>query len=399
MADQLADIQERQLLRKRQPVERLPGGRIRVDGVEYHDLSSNDYLDLALDPRVRQAAIDDIEQNGWGAGASPLITGYSPRHAELEAAIARFESTEASILFPSGYASNLGTLSALAGPNDVLFSDARNHASLIDGCRLSKATVVIFDGRRPETLEAELSRQVGFERRFIVSDSVFSMDGDIAPLGDIVSLARRYDALTYIDEAHATGILGSNGRGAAELLGVESLIDIRMGTLSKALGSMGGFVVGDQTLIDWLVNRVRPYIFSTAFPSAAAAAALKGLEIIQAEPQRRQCISILAMNMKTSLQREGFDIHPSSTPIVPVIVGTPQCAVGLVDILRRKGFWTRPIRQPTVPAGTDRIRISLSASHSTQTVESVLAEVLHHGSARSLRGSSPKFDADHPENR
>lgn len=370
--DQLNALRRAHLGRERRIVERRTAGRVLVDGREYVDFSSNDYLGLAADPRIAQAAQEAVETFGWGAAASPLVGGYQRAHRDLEAALAEFERCPSVVAFQSGFAANLGVIPALVGPGDVVFSERRNHASLIDGCRLSRADVELYDGARLERLADGLDRARDRRVRLIVTDSVFSMDGDVAPLGRLVEIASRSGAALYVDEAHATGVLGAGGRGAAEWLGVEQHIDLRIGTLSKALGSVGGFACTSPALADWIVNRARPYIFSTNLPPAAAAAALAALEIVK-QPDRRERLRRLADRLRCALVAGGCDVGVSAdTPIVPVLVGAAERAVALADHLMRAGFYAVPIRPPTVPEGTSRVRLSVTAAHDDEAVDNLV---------------------------
>jgi 8-amino-7-oxononanoate synthase len=370
--DDLDQWQTLHLRRHRRTIERRGQGRITMNGRDYIDFSSNDYLGLATHPEVIAAAQHAAQKWGWGAGASSLITGYTQAHADLEKEIARFEGTPSAILFPSGFAANLGTLAALAQPGDLILSERRNHASLVDGCRLSRATVRIFDGTEPDRIPSLLDDASRFRRRLIVTDSVFSMDGDIAPLPALAEIAERFEAILYVDEAHATGILGPLGRGAAELMGVEDRVTIRMGTLSKAVGSVGGFVAGSAELIEWLANRVRPYIYSTNLPPAAAAASAKGLEIVRREPTRRLQLIELTNRLRFELAQSGWDTGLSVTQIVPLILGEASTALDLAELLAEGGFWCPAIRPPTVPPGTSRLRLSLSFHHKTNEIMDLL---------------------------
>ncbi len=255
---ELESLKDQHLLRRPSIRGGPQGASVVVDGQRLLNFGSNDYLGLSQDPRLRDAVTEAVRHSGWGSGASPLITGRTAAHAELERHLATFEQAEAALVFPSGFAANAGTLGCLAGDSDVIFSDAKNHASLIDGCRLARATVQIYPHADCHALRDLLVASTQVRRRFIVTDSLFSMDGDFAPLTDLVELAEQYRAILVVDEAHATGVIGAEGRGVCELMGVENLVPVRVGTLSKALGSVGGFVVGRQTLIDWLYNRARP---------------------------------------------------------------------------------------------------------------------------------------------
>jgi 8-amino-7-oxononanoate synthase len=341
----------------RRLVPRGSGGR---------NFGSNDYLGLAADPRVVNAAVRAAEAFGWGAGASALVTGWSEVHQALADDLARFEKTEAAVVFPSGFAANLGTIAALVGPGDAVYLDRLDHASLIDGAWLSGARLRVYPHNDASRLEAILMRDRGrFRRSLIATDSVFSMDGDLAPLAELVDLAERFGAMLLVDEAHGTGVFGPDGRGASSEAGVADRVAIKIGTLSKALGSVGGFVAGSRRLIDWLVNHARPLIYSTALPPSAIAAAQAALQIVQAEPWRRERVRSRAARLRAELSAEGLDVGPSTTsgPIVPVLLGEAERAVNLADRLLDRGFLVPAIRPPTVPDGTARLRISLTAAH------------------------------------
>jgi 8-amino-7-oxononanoate synthase len=356
-------------LRRRLIVRDGPqGATLRVGGREYVNFAANDYLGLAADPRVAEAAERAIAVEGWGAGASPLIVGHTAAHERLERRLAAFEGTEAALVFASGYAANVGTITALVGRGDAVFSDELNHASIVDGCRLSRAAVHVYRHADCSELAEQLRQAAGFRRRLIVTDSLFSMHGDLAPLPDLAELAEEHDCMLLIDEAHATGVLGDNGRGLAELQGVEQSVHVRVGTLSKALGCHGGFVSGSRELIDWLVNRARPYVFSTAAPAANAAAAEAALDIVTAEPHRRQRVLESAAKLRSRLQQQGWNTGPSESQIVPIFVGPSDVALNLAADLREASLWVPPIRPPTVPAGQACLRVSLSYSHSDEMI-------------------------------
>ena len=286
--DELAALEQQKLRRRLLTRDGPQSVRLRIDGRELINFGSNDYLGLAADPRLAHAAAEAIEHEGFGSGASPLITGHGAAHRRLEQRLAEFEGTEAALVFSSGFAANAGTIAALVGPGDVVYCDRKNHASLFDGCRLSRADVRVYPHADCARLASLLAESQKYRRRLIVTDGLFSMDGDLAPLAELAELAARHDAMLLVDEAHATGVFGPNGRGVSEHLGVEDGVHVRVGTLSKALGSVGGFVAGSRSLIEWLVNRARPYVFSTAGPAATAAAALAALDIVRNEPERRR---------------------------------------------------------------------------------------------------------------
>ena len=384
--DELASLERHGLLRRRRQVISLPGARCLVEGRELLNFAANDYLDLAHDPRVIAAAQRALSEAGVGATASPLISGRSAWHVALEESLAGFERQPAAMLFPTGFAANMGTICALAGKNDVIFSDQLNHASLIDGCRLSQARIRIYRHQDLDGLEDELQRcpagspRFGIGRRLIVTDSVFSMDGDLAPLPELCNLAERFEAILIVDEAHATGVLGANGRGVAELQGVEHRIAVRVGTLSKGIGALGGFVAGSQNLIDWLWNRARPQVFSTALPPSICAAAAEAIRLIENEPERRQRLLQSAAEFRRQIVDAGIATVPHALgPIVPVILHTPERAMQVARQLEDEGFLVGAIRPPTVPPGTSRLRITLSSGHDPADIERLVTALQRAG--------------------
>ena len=357
----------------------IPGAFVLEDR-PFLNFGANDYLGLAADPRLTEAALNAAKRYGWGAGASPLVAGWTEVHQSLVESIAAYEKTEAALLFPTGYAANLGTISALVGQSDVVYSDRLNHACLIDGARLSRASVRVYPHNDPAKLNEILEREQGkFRRSLIVTDGVFSMDGDLAPLAQLVEIADRHEAMLLVDEAHGTGVFGPDGRGAASACGVADRIHVRVGTLSKALGSIGGFVAGSKRLIDWLVNQARTQIYSTSLPAAAAAAALEAFTIIEAEPWRREHVLALGSRLRQRLTAAGFDVGHSAGPIVPVILGDVDKTVALSARLRKHGLFVPAIRPPTVPEDTARLRISLSAAHSESDIDTLIAAITDSG--------------------
>lgn len=342
---------------------------------EVVDFGANDYLGLAGDPRLAEAARVAASRHGWGAGASPVVSGRSEPHAELEQRLAEFEGVEAAMLFPSGFAAGAGVLPALVGSRDAIYADAKNHACLIDGCRLSHAERRIYPhndaARLAELLAADAGR---FRRRLIVTDGLFSMDGDFAPLAELGRLADEHGAMLLVDEAHATGVWGPSGRGSVEQAATSApdlpaQVTIRMGTLSKALGAAGGFIAGSRELIDWLSNRARSYVFSTASPPALAAAGLEALRIAQAEPERRERLLASAVSLRDRLASLGWDLAWSESQILPIRIGDPRLAVALSDRLAERGLFVPAIRPPTVPEGESLLRVSLSAQHSADDLD------------------------------
>lgn len=372
--DELNERRRRGLLRRRRRLARVAGPRVRLHGRELVNFSSNDYLGLASDPRLAAAAARAARRHGCGSGASALVSGHLPPLRSLERDLAAWEGAEAALVLSSGYAANLGVLTSLAGPGDAIFSDALNHASLIDGCRLSRARVHVYRHGDMGHLEDLLCREGGAaRRRFLVTDTVFSMDGDLAPLGELAALAQRHDALLVIDEAHATGVLGVGGCGLSTTLSVEEAPErVTVGTLSKALGAQGGFVCGSRRLIDYLVNVARPYVFSTALAPPIAAAARRAVRIVIDEPERRQRLLDLAERLRAGLRDLGFPPTASRCQIVPIIVGGPREAVAWSRRLEERGLLVPAIRPPSVPDGTSRLRISLTAAHTTDDVEQLL---------------------------
>jgi 8-amino-7-oxononanoate synthase len=371
--DELAALERAHLRRRLLTREGPQSVRLSIEGRELVNFGSNDYLALAADPRLAKAASEAAASEGWGSGASPLVTGHSAVHRHLEQRLAEFEGTEAALLFSSGFAANLGAIAALAGPGDVVFCDRKNHASLWDGCRLSRADVRVYPHGDSARLAALLEDTQKHRRRLIVTDSLFSMDGDLAPLAELADLAERFDAMLLVDEAHATGVFGPRGRGVAEHLGLEDRVHVRIGTLSKALGCIGGFVAGSQTLIEWLVNRARPYVFSTAAPAATAAAAIAALDIVRDEPERRSNLLTRSQLLRDELRHQGWNTGASASQIIPIIVGDPQRAVDLSSQLRGRDLFVPAIRPPTVPDGEACLRISLTAGHADEMVSALLA--------------------------
>jgi 8-amino-7-oxononanoate synthase len=349
-----------------------------MDGRKLVNFGSNDYLGLA-GTILCSAVTEAINQYGWGSGASPLINGHGELHARLESELARFEGTEAALLFPTGYAANLGTVAALVGNGDVIFSDAKNHASLIDGCRLSAARIVVYPHRDVGYLEKMLQQASRFRRRLIVTDGLFSMDGDFAPLTELADLAEQYESMLLVDEAHGTGVFGHSGRGIVEHFAVENRVHVRIGTLSKALGSIGGFVAGPRSLIEWLINRARPYVFSTAPPEAVAAAGLRALEIVRSEPHRRQRLLETSAKLRQELAKDGWQVGDSPSQIVPVLIGSPDTTMRLSLALRDRGLFVPGIRPPSVPEGESLLRISVLFTHTDEQLERLV------GALRELR--------------
>lgn len=369
--DALADLDRRDLRRTlmtRESPQR--GDCLELGGRSLANFGSNDYLGLASDERLCLAVSDAINDRGWGSGASPLVTGRGLLHAKLENELARFEGTEAALLFSTGFAANVGAIASLVEPEDIIFSDAKNHASIIDGCRLSGAQIQIYKHCDVDDLRQSLAVS-HHRRKLIVTDTLFSMDGDLAPLPRIAELAREHGAMLLVDEAHATGVFGKEGRGVCEQLAVEDGVHIRVGTLSKGLGSSGGFVAGTQALIDWLANRARPYVFSTAMPEGIAAAGLAALRVVKEEPFRRQELLRGAATLRDQLTSNGLRIGSSQSQIIPVILGSPARTMQAAAQLRQAGYFVPGIRPPSVPEGESLLRISLSWLHQPAQLDSL----------------------------
>lgn len=346
--------------------------QVVIDGRRYLNFASNDYLGIAADRSLNEVVAKTVLQGGWGSGASPLIVGRTVLHAELERRLAEFLDCEAALLFPTGFAANMGTIPALVGKHDLIFSDAKNHASIIDGCRLSGAKVIVYPHVDSQALAELMATHQTTGRRLIVTDSLFSMDGDVAPIEQLVMLANEHSAMLMVDEAHALGVIGTNGQGVSAGCNVLGKVDIVVGTLSKSLGSHGGFVAGTSKLIEYLANRARSYVFSTAAPVTNAAVALAALNVIRDQPKRRQRLLELATYLRQQLVSLGWNIGTSEHHIVRVILGQPEDAVSMTTYLRENGFWVPCIRPPTVPPGESCLRISLSSSHSQQMIDALL---------------------------
>jgi 8-amino-7-oxononanoate synthase len=338
------------------------GPHVLLDGKPVLLLCSNNYLGLADHPSVREAAADAAMRWGVGAGASRLVSGTMTIHRRLEERLAEFKRRESALLFGSGFLANAGVVAALARPGDVVFSDQLNHASIIDGCRLSRAEVFVYEHGDVEHLAWGIARADG-RGALIATDAVFSMDGDTAPLEQIVELAARHGIRVLVDEAHGTGALGPGGRGALAEVGLEDQVDVIVGTLGKALGAYGAFVACDRSMTRYLVNAARTFIFSTAPPPPAVAGALAALELLERRPQLVDKLQSNADLLRFELEREGFDLAGSRTQILPVVVGDPGTAVRICDAALERGVFAQAIRPPTVPAMTSRLRLAVMASH------------------------------------
>lgn len=392
--EQLQALRAQALHRKLREIGSAQGPEVRIVGQQLVNFSSNDYLGLANDPRLREAAKAAIDEFGVGAGASRLISGTQSPHVRLEAALAAWKGTQAALSFSSGYAAAIGTIPALVGKQDVVLLDKLSHASLIDGARLSGAILRVFPHNHLGKLESHLNwaqREHPGKRILIVTESVFSMDGDRAPLAQLIDLKKRFGALLFLDEAHAIGVIGSNGRGLAAELGIESDVDVQMGTLSKALGVSGGYICGSRSLIEWLVNRARSFIFSTAPPPAVAAAALAAVDFLGSSEgeERRKILWKRIGALRASLPRRPWDGPASAIPssagsaIHPWMVGDEQGAIDLARSLQTEGFLVPAIRYPTVAKGAARLRITVTAAHTEAQISALCAARARHSDAGS----------------
>ena len=347
---------------------------IKIEGKKVLNLCSNNYLGLADDKRLKAAAIAAVKKFGVGAGASRLVSGSTVLHKKLEEKLADFKNQEACLVYPSGYSANLGIISALADRESIVFSDRLNHASIIDGIILSRAEIARYPHKDVKALEGLLKKNSGYKNKLIISDSVFSMDGDIAPVPELLLLAEKYDCLLMIDEAHATGVLGKSGRGALEHFGLKASPRlIQMGTLSKALGGLGGFVCANRDLIDYLVNRSRSFIFSTALPAALCASALEAIRIIERDGNQRERLLSNAHFLRDGLNSLGFNTLESQTPIIPILTKEPRLTMKLSQKLFEKGIFVQGIRPPAVPDNLCRLRITVMSSHTKGDLEFALS--------------------------
>ena len=373
LKDELASLEAQGLRIHPRVLQGEQKARTVFDGHPVINLASNNYLGLAAHPRMKQAAADAAMRFGAGSGAVRTIAGTMSLHQELEERFAAFKHAPAALMFQSGFTSNAGTVAAILTKEDVIVSDQLNHASIIDGARLSRAEIKVFAHKDVSAAEALVAEARGAEKRtLLITDGVFSMDGDIAPLPGLVEVAERHGAIMMVDDAHASGVLGSGGAGTVDHFGMHGRVDIQVGTLSKAIGALGGFIAGPQHLIDWLINRGRPYLFSTSAPPAVAAACIEALNVIRDEPERLERLWSNTRFFKEGLHSLGFDTGASETPITPVIAGEEHVAQDLARLLFEAGVFCPAIVFPTVAKGTSRVRTIVTADHS----EADLSEAL-----------------------
>ena len=389
--ERLEEIRELGLYRKLRLISGPQGPRVLLDGRPVLLLCSNNYLGLADHPRVREAAADAAMRYGVGAGASRLVSGNMTIHRRLEEQLAEFKGTRACVLFGSGYLANTGVVSALAREGDVILSDSLNHASIVDGCRLARAETFVYDHCDMDHLEWGL-READGRGSLIVTDGVFSMDGDVAPLRDIVELAQRYDARVMVDDAHGLGTMGPGGRGSVAAAGVEDEVDVVIGTLGKSLGAYGAYACCDRTMAKYLVNTARSLIFSTALPPPAVAGAMAALELLVEQPNRVEKLQRNARLLTDALADEGIETG-SDTQILPVVVGSASAAVAASERLLERGIFAQAIRPPTVADGTSRLRLAVMASHSASELRPAAREIARVvGTAAARRKPEVEFD-------
>jgi len=369
---ELKNLRDKGLYRSLRRVEGDQGSTLFIDDREVINFSSNNYLGLANHPSLRAAAKEAIDRYGCGSGASRLISGNMTLHEELEDKIAELKGTEGALVFNSGFQANTGVIPVLVGKGDVILSDALNHASIIDGCRLSRSEVVVYGHCNMDQLELALKQAPVRGRKLIVTESLFSMDGDEAPLADIVSLAEKYGATVMVDEAHATGVYEPNGAGLVAKLGLGDRILIQMGTLGKALGGFGAYIAGTKALRELLINRCRSFIFTTSLPPAVMAISIAALDLVKKEPQRRQELRENSEQLRAGLKALGFILGDSRSQILPLMVGDAARCMQLSELLLENGVFAQGIRPPTVPVYTSRLRITLMATHTPEQINQAL---------------------------
>ncbi|NIP31742.1 MAG: 8-amino-7-oxononanoate synthase [Candidatus Dadabacteria bacterium] len=371
--DEIKTIHDNNLFRHLTEIQTGQHPEIKINGKTNVLLASNSYLGLSVDPRVINASVEALKKYGTGSGGSRLVSGSSDLHRRLEERIAKFKNTESAILFTTGYLANVGTISAIVGPDDIVFSDELNHASIIDGCRLSDAKIQIYKHLDLDHLEELIAQNLNFKKKLIVTDTIFSMDGDLVDLAKLVKIADKYNCMLMIDEAHATGVLGERGSGASEYFGVEDKVPIVMGTLSKAVGSLGGYIAGSKKLTDFIRNRVRSYIFDTSLPAAAIGASLESIDIIENDKDLREHLWKLIEYFKKEINKIGLEILPSHSPIIPILIGEPEPTLNFASSLRERGIYTPAVRPPSVPEGKCRLRVSLMATHTFEHLDRALS--------------------------
>ncbi len=368
----LRALKEKNFYRSLEISDSAAGSHIRIGNESLINFSSNNYLGLANHPKVKQAVVRAVLKWGAGSGASRLVSGNLKIHGDLEDKIARFKNEEAATVFSSGYLANLGAVTALAGERDLVILDRLNHASLIDATRLSKAKLWVIPHKDVSALDRLLERAKGFKKKLVLTDAYFSMDGDVAPLDKLLEVCKRHGAMLMVDEAHSTGVFGKTGSGLAEQFGLSGKIDVVMGTLSKALGSVGGFIAGKKVLKEYLINRSREFIYTTAPAPSASAGALEAIRQIETQPSLRKKYWGLIILVRNGLKELGFDLMGSEGPIIPLLIRDTKKVLRMKAFLRKEGIFASAIRPPTVPRNTDRIRLSITAEHTKDDLNKLL---------------------------
>ena len=372
LGDELKALKEQKLYRKLRILEEGQEAKSRFDGRTVVNLSSNNYLGLTTHPRLREKAIEAVQRLGAGSGSVRTIAGTMAIHMELEERLAAFKKTEAVVVFQSGFAANAGTVAAILGRDDVIISDELNHASIIDGARLSRAAIKVFPHRDVDAARKIMKELPPAQKKLLITDGVFSMDGDLGPVADLAAAAEEYGAIMMVDDAHASGVFGKNGRGTIDHFGMHGRVDIQVGTLSKAMGALGGYVAGSRALIEFLYHRARPFLFSTSHPPAVAAACLAALDVLETEPGLIERLWDNTRFFKKGLAALGFNTGLSESPITPVIAGEGALAMQLSDRLFAEGVFAQGIAFPTVARDKARVRTIVTATHTRDELQFAL---------------------------
>lgn len=371
--NEIESLKKKNLFRIPKVISSINGAEIEIEGKKYINFSSNNYLGLADSPLLKKAAIEGIEKYGAGAGASRLISGTLQLHRELEGKIAEFKGEEDAIVFSTGYMANIGVISSLVSAGDAVIVDRLNHASIIDGARLSRAKIFVYPHCDTCHLKKVLKKAVKFRKRLVITDTLFSMDGDIAPLSEILRLCRKYESLLMVDEAHATGVFGERGSGLVEEFGLSNKIDIVMGTLSKALGSLGGYIAGKKDIIEYLRQKARAFIYTTALPPSSAASSLAAIEYVEKNRRERQRYRKKIEYVRKKFIDMGYNILDSKSQIIPVVIGSLDKILAMEKYLFDEGLFVLAIRPPSVPQESPRFRITITSAHTVEHIQRLLA--------------------------